>query len=909
MPSVSLLRGSRLASLTVGLLCVCGLLSAATISGTLKDSSGAVVPAATLQVSSEQQILGTFTSDVQGAFASAELPPGTYQLTVHHNGFAELTKSVSLGKESVVLKLELALAAQRQEVTVVGNGGAYANSDPVYRALRGDALGRSFTLKENSTFIFDVGSFKFRKGTITFLEPVEGMVTGAIFLGDGQFTLAPVTAIDRAELRRRAHAEPLQEDFSRVVFRFTNGANRSFLQLTTGPAELPGAAQPALSQWESAVRHRREEPQSLLESLVTDEAIDNVDADILASVYNHDHPSFFSAYMRGNKHKDLRFLARACGGAVTQLDSPEEVALLNFSPDSLDDGIWYLAHNKEEYEQGTASSLEERRLFAAKGFKIATLIGSNHHLTSSATIELEALRPGERVLKFHLLPNLRVSRVTDGTGKGLFFVQESRKADGSFYVIFPESCEAGKRYQVNVEYAGDKVIQSAGDGSFYIGARDSWYPTPNGFGDHSLYDLTFRVPKQYTLVSVGALESASIEDGMAVTHWVSAKPVAVAGFNYGEYKRTETRDGKTHTAIAGYYLPKLPDYLKENTAVQSLAPGAMTKYALDVTRAELELCNYYFGSDGFDRIYITEQPDFNSGQSWPNLIYLPIAAYMDATQRYMLFGQINSGLTAFVDEVIPHEVSHQWWGHAVGWASYHDQWLSEGFAEFSAALFVQQGEGPNHEKDYRQFWDRKRKEILEKQKFGASPNDAGPLWLGIRLDSPRNESAYRHITYPKGAYVLSMLRSLMYTADGDKQFIEMMHDFVASYRDRPASTESFKAIAEKHMLKSMDFDHNGRLDWFFNEWVYGTEIPRYSFAYRLTSVANGHAKAKITLTQSEVSSQFAMAIPIFADLGKGYPVRIAQFPIVGSTTRTVELDLPATPKTLELNWYKEVLQR
>lgn len=31
----------------------------------------------------------------------------------------------------------------------------------------------------------------------------------------------------------------------------------------------------------------------------------------------------------------------------------------------------------------------------------------------------------------------------------------------------------------------------------------------------------------------------------------------------------------------------------------------------------------------------------------------------------------------------------KWWGHAVGWASYHDQWLSEGFAEFSAALFLE----------------------------------------------------------------------------------------------------------------------------------------------------------------------------------------------------------------------------
>ena len=129
----------------------------------------------------------------------------------------------------------------------------------------------------------------------------------------------------------------------------------------------------------------------------------------------------------------------------------------------------------------------------------------------------------------------------------------------------------------------------------------------------------------------------------------------------------------------------------------------------------------------------------------------------------MLFGNINSKFTGFVQEVTPHEVAHQWWGHAVGWASYHDQWLSEGFAEFSAGLFLQQAVGPDWRKDYIEFWDRLRKRILEKNNFGVAPNDAGPLWMGLRLISPRTESAYQNVTYPKGAYVLQMLRSMMYS--------------------------------------------------------------------------------------------------------------------------------------------------
>jgi aminopeptidase N len=275
----------------------------------------------------------------------------------------------------------------------------------------------------------------------------------------------------------------------------------------------------------------------------------------------------------------------------------------------------------------------------------------------------------------------------------------------------------------------------------------------------------------------------------------------------------------------------------------------------------------------------------------------------------MLFGNINNKFTGFVQEVTPHEVAHQWWGHSVGWATYHDQWLSEGFAEFSAGLFLQQAVGGNWRKDYIDFWDRLQKRILEKNTFGIAPNDAGPLWMGLRLLSRKSEDAYQNVTYPKGAYVLQMLRSMMYTADEqDKAFIAMMHDFVESHRDKAASTESFKAVAERHMNKSMDFAGDGRLDWFFNEWVYGTQVPRYKFEYQLLSADAGKVKLHMTLTQSEVDGQFAMLVPVFADFGKGM-VRLGQFPIIGNTSRSVDVLLPAQPKKVALNAYKDILER
>jgi hypothetical protein len=484
--------------------------------------------------------------------------------------------------------------------------------------------------------------------------------------------------------------------------------------------------------------------------------MDNVDADLLAAVYNNAHPEFFNAYLRGKKHKDLRFFVRTRVGALPQLDSPEEVAVINFDPEGMDDGIWYLAHLKSEYSSHTASSREDRRLFATRRYTIETVIAKNGHLFSTATVSFEALVPGERVLKFGLLPNLRITRVTDEQGQDLYFIQESRKDDGSFYAILPQAPPPGKEQSIHVEYAGDKVLENAGEGSYYVRARSSWYPNLNGFGEKALYDLTFKVPRKYKVISVGKLQGESIEQDLAVSHWVTPIPVAVAGFNYGEYTKIDLPDDITGYKISGYYLSELPDNLRAYPILHTLAARSMTEYALEQTRAQLQLCSYYFGKSPYEEIHITEQPDFNFGQSWPNLVYLPISAYTDSTQRWMLFGQINAKLTGFVQEVTPHEVAHQWWGHAVGWASYHDQWLSEGFAEFSAGLFLQQAVGAAWRKDYIEFWERLRQRILETNNYGIAPNDAGPLWMGLRLISPRTEDAYQNVTYPKGAYVGSV---------------------------------------------------------------------------------------------------------------------------------------------------------
>jgi len=922
----SLIRPFLLAVLCLAAACVA---RADTITGTVKDPNGQFVPGAQIEISGgdlKAPIL--LTSDADGKFAVPSLQPGKYSLKVTHAGFDPLIQTVDL-HGTADLQLSLSLAPLRTSVSVSGRSSGFANSDPLYRQLRDIGLGDSFRC-EDQTVNLDVGSLYFKTGTITFLAPVNGVETGAIFTGEGHFSLKPVTSLDARELSRRTGAAAVEEDFSSVVLRYTRNLAPPIRALGKAKTDTPGEAAQAFQHWKERVRHRHEEPQGLTQGIFEGETIDNVDADELAAIYNANHPQFIDAYIQGRSHKDLRLYLRTRVGAMPQLDSPEEVALINFGGDSMDDGIWYSNHLKGELLAHTWSSREDRRLFATRAYKIETDIAKNDHLFSRAVITFVALVPGERVVKFGLLPNLRVTRVMDQDGRDLHYVQESRKEDGSFYAILDQAPQVGTEDSITVEYEGDKVLFDAGQGSYYVAARTSWYPNLNGFGEKALYDLTFKVPPKNTVISVGKLEGQSSEEGFAVTHWVTPLPVAVAGFNYGKYIETNIEDSKTKYTIEGYYLPDLPDNLKAITvqstgdpaadaagdALKALSPRQMTNYALDQTRAQMQLCTFYFGPDAYSNLSITEQPNMNFGQSWPDLVYLPLLAYIDSTQRWLLFGRIDRSATNFVREVTPHEVAHQWWGHSVGWASYHDLWLSEGFAEFSAGLFLQQavGTGNKWEKDYIDFWDEQKRLVLDKNNFGVSPNDAGPIWLGTRLISPRSASAYRGSVYGKGAYVLEMLRSLMWDDDAttpvdkEKDFIAMMHDFVESHRDGPASTESFKAIAEKHMPARLDLQKNGRLDWFFNEWVYGTDVPRYEFKYE-TQPGNGNSvRVQVQITQSDVEPNFAMFVPVFADFGKGM-VRLNQVEMVGNSTRNVAFVLPSAPKKVALNYFKEILER
>jgi hypothetical protein len=136
----------------------------------------------------------------------------------------------------------------------------------------------------------------------------------------------------------------------------------------------------------------------------------------------------------------------------------------------------------------------------------------------------------------------------------------------------------------------------------------------------------------------------------------------------------------------------------------------------------------------------------------------------------------------------------------------------------------------------------------------------------------------------------------------------MMHDFVKSHFNQNASTESFKAIVEKHMNSSMDLDGNKRMDWFFSQWVYGTEVPRYRLDYSIEPSADGKFTFKGKLTQSEVSPNFKMVVPLYLEFDKGSIIRAGGIRIMGNSTgEEFTFQLPQRPKRVMINYHYDVL--
>ncbi|MGE5277860.1 MAG: M1 family aminopeptidase [Acidobacteriota bacterium] len=786
--------------------------------------------------------------------------------------------------------------------------------DPIYAALRAARPEGRAVAVSDWTLERDAFRFHFASGTFQFLPPVEGRTTGAVFVGMGEMTLTPATEGERRRLAFQTgdpKLEVLSDRFETLVLLFTDATAKD-IESHASAGGSPPPSERARQTYGRFLKKQHKELKNNLQIRILEDLLEQADP----------ARGLFLAYFDGKKLPPALAVVDPAG-LDNQFSSEvggEGVAL--YGLDEQKGGYWYLSHMKTEIAAGRLSGARPRG--DAERYVVETAIAKNARIRGTTTITFTSRIDGLRVLPVALLGKLRVreaafSREKDASWMPAALVQEDEEEDADLAVVFPEPMPAGRTVRLRLSYEGKDVLRDAGDGNFLVGARDSWYPNLGTFTDLAAFDMTYRCPKGYQVVSVGELVADRVEGDERVSVWKSERPIRVAGFNYGKFRKLERTDADSGITVAVYTNPGEPDFVREinfllenrrdaglrhiSASAESLADSALAD-GINTARVGAT----YFGRLPQQEVSITQQTQAFFGQSWPSLIYLPYIAAFDSTIRHEMGLQ---DAAEFVDLVGPHEFAHQWWGHRVGWQSYRDQWLSEGFAEFTAALVLQYTGGLAKSNT---FWERSRQWIEMKPRYASVANDeAGPISDGWRVSTWRNRSAAQAMIYSKGAYVLHMLRMLMRddaASPPDANFIAMLKDFVATEADKNPSTRDFQAAVERHMTPAMNAAGDGKMEWFFRQWVYGTEIPRIKAKLEVTPLEDGRYRIHGSVTQDGVAADFRTVAVLYVEF-KGEVMRVGRIPLTGSTTAAVDLEarLPKPPSRALVNALHDVLYR
>jgi aminopeptidase N len=219
----------------------------------------------------------------------------------------------------------------------------------------------------------------------------------------------------------------------------------------------------------------------------------------------------------------------------------------------------------------------------------------------------------------------------------------------------------------------------------------------------------------------------------------------------------------------------------------------------------------------------------------------------------------NADPVAFDDYAhfyLAHEIAHQWWGQAIGWKSYHDEWLSEGLAHYFGLLYTTSERGPDA-----------RRDLLARMRVSATTfGPAGPISLGYRIGHVTDDNrAFRSVLYNKSAVVLDMLRRFV----GDDAFMNGLRRFYRTSRFQKAGTDDLRQAIEAESHQS--------LTRFFDKWVMGTSMPE--LRVRAQVAASGDA---VNVHVEQIGDVFDLPITVRVEHTDG---------------TTEEINLPVTKQT------------
>ncbi len=317
-----------------------------------------------------------------------------------------------------------ATLAQNAIRPIEPNGAAHApGADKTYAALRADLPGGDGATVKDFTLEREGGVFHFDAGNFYFYSPVEGRVTGAVFVGDGRFELAPKQVSEQKSLALLTKSNSMTQEFTTLVLRFTDGTAEEIRKASTGVASAQDG-------------HVRSAADDLTKGF-RKELHENLELRLLADVIGGGARGgfFLASFRMGNimTGRNVMFIVDPEG---TFHATPDEVELATWDEFEVQPWVAYRMEHASEAGRGPRVQVTDERLDV-------TLERSGMMKTSAVTT-IKMQRDGVRVLRLNLYPTLRVSGVYAESGAPLDFVQEGKENDPDFAVILPAAAKAGR---------------------------------------------------------------------------------------------------------------------------------------------------------------------------------------------------------------------------------------------------------------------------------------------------------------------------------------------------------------------------------------------------------------------------------------------------------------------------------
>jgi len=421
--------------------------------------------------------------------------------------------------------------------------------------------------------------------------------------------------------------------------------------------------------------------------------------------------------------------------------------------------------------------------------------------TGVATTKFAAFKPVSSIALD--IADMKINSVKDGAGKDLKYTASKTQ----LRVVLGKKYKVAEEFTVTVGYQ----VSKPKNGAHFVKPDDNepggqvmvwtqsdpefaryWFPCIDSPADRVTSEIIATVPSHFEVLSNGNLVSRKRnEDKTDTWHWAQVKSHVpyLMSVVAGEFKKLEQKWGDVPVIS---YVP--PGRINDAARSFEKTPAMMALFS--------RLIGYRYPWSKYAQICVDE---YNwGGMEHTSATTLNLSTLHDE----------RAHLDVSSDNLVAHELAHQWWGDLLTCKDWGELWLNESFATYFATIWTEHDLG-----DDEVTWQRYREAVRYK---GEDKRYRRPI-VTYRYNAPKN--MFDSHSYPKGARVLHMLRYHL----GDALFWKAIQ--------RYAHVNQFRTVETADLRRAIEDATGQGLNWFFDQWVHHGGHPELECDWRYDAKA------------------------------------------------------------------------